>query len=165
HECRATGAAGGGERLGGTGSFSRHEGHAEAARALDGRPVIVPAIVYANILVPGQELAVHTDVPEFRGISRKSHPQWLIVAMHHSGLFADWRMPIATGVAWFHDCAGGDFVCWPDGPDAAPHACPVRFNTAMLLDTDSVFHGVDRVDERAQPLAELRPGMRLVAAG
>jgi hypothetical protein len=152
-------------RIAGIEPFLRHEGFIEATRALHGRPVIVPAIVYANILVPGQELAVHTDVPEFRGITRKTNPQWLIVAMHHSGLFADWRMPIATGVAWFHDCAGGDFVCWPDGPDAAAHACPVRFNTAMLLDTDSVFHGVDRVDERAHPLAELRPGMRLVATG
>jgi hypothetical protein len=152
-------------RIGGIEPFLRHEGFVEAARALHGRPVIVPAIVYANILVPGQELAVHTDVPEFRGISRKSNPQWLIVAMHHSGLFADWRMPIATGVAWFHDCAGGDFVYWPDGPEAAARARPVRFNTAMLLDTDSVFHGVDRVDERAEPLAALRPGMRLVPTG
>src|ERR1051325_4335791 len=152
-------------RIGGIEPFLRHEGFVEAARALHGRPVIVPAIVYANILLPGQELAVHTDVPEFRGISRKTHPQWLIVAMHHSGLFADWRMPIATGVAWFHDCAGGDFVYWPHGTDAPPGAPPVGFNTAMLLDTDGVFHGVDGVDERAQPLAELRPGMRLVAAG
>src|SRR5690349_19844814 len=82
-----------------------------------GRPVIEPAIVYANLLVPGQELAVHTDVPEFRGVSRKQHPQWLIVAMHHSGLFEPWRMPIATGVSWFHDCSGGEFAFYPDGAD------------------------------------------------
>jgi hypothetical protein len=50
-------------------------------------------------MVPGQELALHTDVPEFRGANRKLHPQWLLVAMRHSGLFEDWRMPIATGVA------------------------------------------------------------------
>ena len=149
-------------RIAGIEPFLRHEGFVEAARALHGRPLIVPAIVYANLLVPGQELAVHTDVPEFRGVSRKTHPQWLLVAMHHSGLFADWRMPIATGVAWFHDCAGGDFVYYPDGPDAPPQARPARYDTAMLLDTDSVFHGVDRVDERDRPLAPLRPGMRLV---
>ena len=47
--------------------FLHHEGFVEAARALHGRDVIVPAIVYANLLLPGQELAVHTDVPEFRG--------------------------------------------------------------------------------------------------
>ena len=46
-----------------------------------------PNIVYANLLLPGQELAVHTDVPEFRGANRKRYPQWLIVVMLHSGLF------------------------------------------------------------------------------
>ena len=73
----------------------------DAAQRLFGRPVIEPAIVYANLLLPGQELAVHTDVPEFRGANRKVIPQWLLVVMHHSGLFDAWRMPIATGVAYF----------------------------------------------------------------
>ena len=59
--------------------------------------VVEPAIVYANLMVPGQELAVHTDVPEFRGANRKVVPQWLLVVMHHSGLFDEYRMPIATG--------------------------------------------------------------------
>ena len=40
---------------------------------------------------------MHTDVPEFRGANRKLVPQWLLVVMHHSGLFEDYRMPIATG--------------------------------------------------------------------
>jgi hypothetical protein len=145
--------------------FLRHEGFVEAARALFGRPVIVPAIVYANLLVPGQELAIHTDVPEFRGVNRMRHPQWLIVAMHHSGFFADYRMPIATGVAWFHDCAGGEFAFYPDGPKGRPVAHPVRYNTALLMDTDSVFHGVDRVAQKRLPVPSLRPGMRLKPAG
>ncbi len=146
--------------------FLRHEGFVEASRALFGRPVVVPAIVFANLLVPGQELAIHTDVGEFRGINRKRHPQWLIVAMHHSGLFDDWRMPIATGVAWFHDCKGGEFAFYPDGAEGAPVAHPVRYNTALLLDTDSVFHGVDRVAEVDGAAVEgLSPGMRLVFRG
>jgi len=145
--------------------YLHHEGFIEAARRLFGRPVIVPAIVYANLLVPGQELAIHTDVPEFRGVSRKRHPQWLIVAMHHSGLFDEYRMPIATAVAWYHDCSGGEFAFYPDGADAPPVAHPVRFNTALLMDTDSVFHGVDRVRETAAAVDELRPGMRLVHVG
>src|SRR5436309_8424590 len=56
--------------------FQNHQRLLDAARQLHGRPVIVPAIVYANILLPGQELAVHTDVPEFRGANRKVVPQW-----------------------------------------------------------------------------------------
>src|SRR5947207_2003590 len=39
--------------------FLHHEGFVEAARQLFGRPVIEPAIVFANLMVPGQELAVH----------------------------------------------------------------------------------------------------------
>jgi hypothetical protein len=145
--------------------YLRHEGFLEAARALFGRGIVVPAIVYANILVPGQELAVHTDVPEFRGVSRKRHPQWLIVAMHHSHLFEEYRMPIATAVAWYHDCDGGEFAFYPDGADKPPVAHPVRFNTALLLDTDSVFHGVDRVRETSAAVDRLRPGMRLAHDG
>jgi hypothetical protein len=141
--------------------FLHHEGFVDAARRLYGRKVVRPNIVYANLLVPGQELAVHTDVPEFRGINRKKDPQWLIVAMHHSRLFERWRMPIATGVAWFGNPEGGDFVFYPEGPFGQAVALPVRHNTAILLDTDSVFHGVDRVSEARATRADLTPGMHL----
>lgn len=144
--------------------FLRHEGFMDAARAIHHRPVVEPAIVYANILLPGQELAVHTDVPEFRGANRKKYPQWLMVVMHHSGLFDDWRMPIVTGVAWFSECRGGEFVFYPDGADGPAVTLPARQNTAVLLDTDSVFHGVDRVAE-VGPLPPLAPGMTLTFDG
>src|SRR4051794_8750670 len=88
---RETYAYGRETRVGGVEPFLDHQGFMDAARRLYGRPVIEPAIVYANLLVPGQELAIHTDVPEFRGVNRTRHPQWLIVAMHHSGLFEEWR--------------------------------------------------------------------------
>lgn len=140
--------------------FLHHPGFLEAARKLHDRPVVVPHIVYANILVPGQELAVHTDVPEFRGANRKRYPQWLMVVMHHSGLFEAWRMPIATGIAYFEACEGGELAYYPHGPDAAPETLPARHDTAILLDTDTVFHGVDRVAETV-PLPALRPGMHL----
>ena len=144
-----------------------HEGFADAARKVHGRPVIEPAIVFANLMVPGQELAVHTDVPEFRGCNRKVMPQWLLVAMHHSGLFDEWRMPIATGVAWFHDCEGGEFCFYPDGAEGAPVAKQVAYDTALLFDADSVFHGVDRIaaDGAGRDIAPLRPGMALDFAG
>ncbi len=85
--------------------------------------------------------------------------------MHHSGLFDDWRMPIATAIAWFHDCDGGALAFYPDGPKAPPIALPVHFNTALMLDTDSVFHGVDRVSEASGEIAPLRAGMRLTHMG
>jgi hypothetical protein len=145
--------------------FLWHEGFVEAARKLFGRPVISPAIVYANLLVPGQELAVHTDVPEFRGANRTKDPEWLMVVMHHSGLFDRWRMPIATGVSWWRGCRGGELALYPDGVDRPPATVPAAHNTAIILDTDTVFHGVDRVTEAAQPLPPLEIGMRLTYQG
>src|SRR5262249_6980440 len=142
--------------------FLWHEGFLEAARETFDCRVIEPAIVYANLLVPGQELAVHTDVPEFRGANRTKDPEWLLVVMHHSGLFARWRIPIATGVSWFQSCRGGDFAFYPDGPDGRPATVPPAHHTAILLDTDSVFHGVDGVADGPSPLPPLRIGMRLI---
>ncbi|MCU1352652.1 MAG: hypothetical protein JWM05_1861, partial [Acidimicrobiales bacterium] len=125
--------------------FLHHERLAAAAVEVHGRPVVEPAIAYANLLLPGQELAVHTDVPEFRGLDRKQVPQWLLVVMHHSGLFDAWRLHIATGVAWFGDAVGGAFVYWPPGDVALVgpgQHIPAVHGTAAVLDTDSLFHGV-----------------------
>ena len=142
--------------------FLHHEGFYDAAREVFGRPIVEPNIVYANILVPGQELAIHTDVPEFRGVTRRKDPQWLLVAMHHSGLFERWRKPIATGVAWFGNPRGGEFAFYPDGPGAPARSLDVKHNTAILLDTDSVFHGVDRVIETQREMPVMGPQVKLV---
>jgi hypothetical protein len=124
---------------------------ASSRRRHHGRPVIEPAIVFANLLVPGQELAVHTDVPEFRGANRKIFPQWLLVVMHHSRLFDRFRMPIATGVSWYHDAKGGEFAFYPDGAEGAP--VPWARSTPPSP-TPTAPHGVDRVRERPRS----RPG-------
>jgi hypothetical protein len=133
----------------------------DAAQRVTGRRIVRPAIVYLNVLVPGQELAVHTDVPEFRGANRTREPEWLLVAMHHSRLFEPWRRHIATGVSWYHDCEGGDFVYYPDGADQPRRRLQVRRNTAIVLDTDSVFHGIDPVALRDTALPPIEPGVRL----
>lgn len=142
--------------------FRDHEVLVDAARRLHGRPVVEPAIVYANILLPGQELAVHTDVPEFRGANRKIVPQWLLVVMRHSGLFEPWRMPIATGVSYFapdgQQPVGGELAYYPDGPDGEVQVFEARHNTAVVLDTDSVFHGVDQVGETDTEPFPVEPG-------
>jgi hypothetical protein len=145
--------------------FLHHEALLDAARQLHGRDVVVPAIVYANLLLPGQELAVHTDVPEFRGANRKIVPQWLCVVMLHSGLFDAWRMPIATGIAYFGDGRGGELAYYPVGADGPAETYAPAHDTAVMLDTDTTFHGVDRVLGDDGPLADLRPGMRLVHDG
>ena len=125
----------------------QHPGLLEAARKVHDCAVVVPNIVYANLLLPGQELAVHTDVPEFRGANRKLYPQWLMVVMLHSGLFAPWRRKIATGIAYFGRAQGGALAFYPDGREGPARTLEARHNTAIVLDTDTVFHGVDRVRE------------------
>ncbi|MGH7289415.1 MAG: hypothetical protein ACREI8_15505 [Myxococcota bacterium] len=149
-----------GQAVPGIESFEQHPGLADAARKVHDCAVVVPNIVYANLLVPGQELAVHTDVPEFRGANRKLYPQWLMVVMLHSGLFEGWRRKIATGISYFGSAKGGALAFYPDGRDAPPRTLEARHNTAIVLDTDTVFHGVDRVEE-TQPVPEVRPGMQL----
>jgi hypothetical protein len=152
------------ERIDGIAPFLYHPAFADAARVIHARQVIEPAIAYANLMVPGQELAVHTDVPEFRGANRKVLPQWVMVVMHHSRLFEEYRMPIATAIAWFHDCDGGELSYWPHGADGPAEQHRVRFNTAMVLDTDSVFHGVDRIaDVSPADLPRIRPGTTLTS--
>jgi len=146
-------------------SFMTNPALLDAARRLHGRDVIQPAIGYANILVPGQELAVHTDVPEFRGANRKVTPEWLLVVMHHSGLFDRWRMPIATGISYFGGGHGGELAYYPDGAAGEAATYAPRHNTAVVLDTDSVFHGVDRVLGDEKDLARIRAGMRLFHEG
>ncbi|HET6952056.1 MAG TPA: hypothetical protein VFI47_16865 [Acidimicrobiales bacterium] len=148
--------------IGGVESFLHNPRLVEGAVAVHGRPVVEPAIAFANLMVPGQELAVHTDVPEFRGANRKLLPQWLLVVMHHSGLFDRWRLHIATGIAWFQDRDDGRLRYWPGGPDGDPAVHMVRANTALVLDTDSVFHGVDPVAPEVDPPI-VAPGAGLVA--
>lgn len=139
-------------------SLMHHDALLDAARQIHGRDVIVPAILYANILLPGQELAIHTDVPEYRGANRKIIPQWLLVVMHHSGLFDRWRMPIATAVTYFGAARGGAFAYYADDEY---RTFEPKHNTGVVLDTDSVFHGVDRVEGDESALARLRSGQRL----
>lgn len=132
---------------------------AEAARAVHGRPVVVPTIVYANLLLPGQELAVYTDVPQFRGVHRHNSPEWLCVVMRHSQLFERYRIPIVTAISYFGDCDGGELVVYEDGPAEAPTLYPVAHDTAIVLDTDTVFHGVAPVSDTGLPARPtLEPG-------
>ena len=83
---------------------------------------------------------MHTDVPEFRGANRKVLPQWLLVVMLHSGLFDAWRIPIATCVSWFGSAAGGAFTFYPKGPNGQREVIPAAHNSAIIIDTDQVFH-------------------------
>ena len=149
----------------GIAALLNHPRLTEGAREIFDRPIIVPAIVYANILIPGQELAIHTDVPEFRGANRKLLPQWLLVVMHHSGLFEQWRIPIATCVSWFGVNKGGAFAFFPSGIAAERESIDASHNTAVLMDTDSIFHGVERVATTVPDLPAIDSDTKLYFVG
>ncbi|MEP1122467.1 MAG: hypothetical protein ABJH68_01085 [Ilumatobacter sp.] len=123
----------------------------DAARDVHAKPVVEPAILYLNLLVPGQELAIHIDVPEFAGADRSITPQWLLVIMRASGLFEDLRVPIATGITYFGHAPGGALRHYPHGPDMPCHRFEPSHNTALVLDTDSRYHGVERVGAPDEP--------------
>jgi hypothetical protein len=136
---------------------------AEAARQLYGCDLVQPWNVYANVMLPGQELGLHTDTPEFRGAHRDFLPAWLLCAMHLSGLFERWRVRIATGITYLTgDEASGAFICYPDGPRRAPVRLPALRNSALVLDTDSVFHAVERVSGDDDPIRHIDANSRLV---
>ncbi len=141
----------------------RHEGYIDAAKKLTGKPVVRPTMLYANLLVPGQELAVHTDTPEFRGLDKTRCPEWLLVAMHHSGLFERWRTHIVAAVSFVGNCEGGAFAFYPRGPEGPVERIPVKHNTAVALEVDDLFHGVERVGGPALPAPPITIGMTIKA--
>jgi len=56
--------------------------------------------VYAIVMLPGQTVPLHLDVPEFYGIERSACPNWLLVAAHCSGLFSSVRVRNVTSVCY-----------------------------------------------------------------
>ena len=146
-------------------AFMENQKMVETAQRISNCELIVPAIVYANLLIPGQELAIHTDVPEFRGANRRLLPQWLLVCMLHSGLFEKWRIPILTCVSWFGSADGGAFTFYPDGASGQRQSIPANHNSAILIDTDMVFHGVERVKQALPDLPAIGKQTRLHYCG
>ncbi len=132
----------------------------ENARKVHGLPIVVPSIVFANLMLPGQELGVHIDVPEFLGATRVEYPEWLMVVMHYSGLFRPWRVRIAQAVTFLHTPGGasGAHYYYPDGPKEAPVVVPVRANISLIGDFDSLVHGVDLIEGE---VPDLTPGAEL----
>ena len=142
-----------------------HEGLATAARALHGLAVVVPTTVYANVLLPGQELGLHTDVPQFRLTLDAPMPLWLRVVMRHSGLFERWRLPVATAVTYLGEGPGGAFAYYPEGSAGPVATLRPRARAAVVLDADTIFHGVDRVGPDGGPVPPTGTGLRLVHQG
>lgn len=53
------------------------------------------------MILPGQELPMHLNVPYFWGTDRDQLPHWLLVLMKNSKLFDHLFIPQVQGVSWF----------------------------------------------------------------
>ncbi|HUP73573.1 MAG TPA: hypothetical protein VM282_11090 [Acidimicrobiales bacterium] len=143
-----------------------HASFATAARQVFAGAVVRPHTVYANVQLPatGTDFG-HTDVPEFRGITRDRYPVALLHIMNRSGLFGRWQLDICTAVTWLWDGPRGDFVLWTHGPDRAPERfVPPLSNRAVVSDNDRVFHAVGDFARPDGPASnDLTPTSEVVA--
>lgn len=96
----------------------------------------VPFSLYANLVLPGQNIEQHLDVPQFIGVDRSNCPSWLLVAAHCSGLFPERRVKNVTVVCYPALSKGGALAIYGDGGMVVP----VVGGTGVALDTDSHFH-------------------------
>jgi hypothetical protein len=143
-----------------------HEVITSLARRLYDLPEIAPILAYANLLLPGQELGLHTDVPEFRLAPGVRIPPWLRVVMCHSGLFEKWRLSVATVIVYLgRSAVGGELAYFPDGPDGAAATIAPLQGEAVALDADTTFHGVDRVGAATDPVPSVVPASRVFHQG
>lgn len=118
----------------------------EAARKSFAASIVQPVKCLLNISAPMDELGVHIDLPSFRGFVPGGATKGLLMAMIHSGLFYDWMVPFASGLAWFYAGQGGSFLYWDDGVNAPPHIVnPPFWNTGVMSDNEAMFHGVSAV--------------------
>jgi hypothetical protein len=129
------------------------------------------------LMLPGQELPMHLNVPYFVGADRTTLPQWLLVAMKNSKLFDHLYIHQVQGFVELEldprradfdpkqdeyveiNGDGGDFYLYPYLSDSQTNAenfnkyiiLKSRHNSLVLLDGAQVSHGVDRYKANQLP--------------
>jgi len=114
--------------------------------------------VYAIVMLPGQTVPLHLDVPEFYGIERSSCPNWLLVAAHCSGLFSSLRVRNVTSVCYPATRHAGALAVYHP-KQGGVHS--VTAGTSLLLDTDSHFHHSEVTGGSKIPVPHLPEGSSL----
>lgn len=118
--------------------------------------IVKPIRCVVNLNPPAPASPPHLDLPVFRGFSAPQVPIWLLMSMTHSGLFLDWLVPLASGVAWFWRGAGGDFEYWPGIPAGSGISeRPPMWNKGVIADNEVMWHRVGAIGTLQQQA--LRP--------
>jgi hypothetical protein len=130
-----------------------------AARRIFGAEVVRPATLLVNLMGPMAEGVPHVDTPSFRGLERNAVPIWLLLVMGASGLFARWQIRVAGAVTWFYDRPDGEFEYWPENRagDSRLESGPFG-NSAVITDSDRMFHRVRRIGAAGDSLSGARFG-------
>jgi len=131
----------------------------KTATELLGAGLVEPYMLYTNLLLPGQELAVHHATPEFLGLDKTNTPEWFLVVCGHSALFDAHHIKVASAVLFVE--GDGDLIVYPDGIDAPAQGVPPTANTGIVLDADELVHGVARVGGPATDAPPAEIGMLL----
>jgi hypothetical protein len=97
--------------------------------------------------VPGQTVAIHTDAPYFWGATRFQFPQWLLVAMVHSGLFIDRFVHQVQVVAYVHqwnatNARAGEFVYWRRDASTMERVAP-KARAGTIVDGSKMIHAAN----------------------
>jgi hypothetical protein len=119
------------------------------------------------LMVAGQELPMHLDIPYFWTADRKNIPHWLLVVMKRSNLFDHLFIPQVQGVSWLskHQFEkfetesiknGGNFFFYPYKEQGEKYIlAKSQYNSALLVDGTQVIHGVERfMADHEQPPME-----------
>jgi hypothetical protein len=135
---------------------------AAAARRITGLDEVALFRAQANAMLPGQGLGRHTDIPEFLGARRWAFPDWLLVAMLHSGLYDDQQIRVASAVVWPTTTNGGVLRIF-DRPNLALLAEhePVA-GSAVICDSTRLPHEVAGIPGEA---VEAGPGDEIRRSG
>lgn len=84
--------------------------------------IIEPFMINLLVMLPGQALPVHYDVPLFTDLAKSAAPVWLQVALALSNLRRDKEVRQIQFVGYVNGneqdtTQGGEFVFWPEGPE------------------------------------------------
>jgi hypothetical protein len=149
--------------------FIQNQRLIQAARDSFEATIVQPIKCLVQLSGPMGGMGVHLDGPLYRGLIEPTIPVWLMMNMTYSELFADWMVPIASGVSWFYRGEGGAFAFWPDGPNSPPQLERGPFwNRGVMCDNEYLFHGVSPVgtaEDRAKLEGTLNGRERLHAVG